>query len=61
MIVELLQNNWLLILLVIAAIAALCWPSSKTDKPLISSRINYAETAELELIIKEEKENQTEQ
>lgn len=58
---RLIIDNWELILLVIAAIAAMCWPSSKTDKPLISSRINYAETAELEQIIKEEKENQIQQ
>lgn len=53
----LIIDNWELILLVIVAIALLCWPSSPTDKSVISSNNNYAETAELEQIIKEEKDN----
>lgn len=53
----LIIDNWELILLVIAAITVLCWPSSPTDKSVISSNNNYAETAELERIIKEEKDN----
>lgn len=53
----LIIDNWELILLIISAIALLCWPSSPTDKSVISSNNNYAETAELERIIKEEKDN----